>query len=555
MRSLEEIEAELAGPGGPYEMREEEVYGVRMPVFRHRLHDLRAVLEASLKFGDDELFVFEDGRRLSFVDHVRVVSSVARALRERHGIGPGDRVALLGANSAEWIVGAWATISLGGIAVGMNGWWTGDEIEYGLGLSEPALLIADRRRLERLEGRDPGVPTVVVEDDFDALWNYDLKAALPDAPIDEDDPAVILFTSGTTGRPKGAIATHRNLIAFMDMMKFSMVRTMAAHGLPLDAPVPRSVAIASAPLFHVSGLQSCALAGPYGGNKYVWTAGRFDPAKVFRLTMEEGVTRWGGVTTQVWRLLEHPDFDNYDFSQVTSIGGGGSVWSPEIQRVIREKLPNASPQMTVGYGLTECGGLATIATDEMLRENPDCVGRALPTVEVAIFDDEDRPLPDGVDGNICIRGAMVMPGYWRNPEATADAIRPGGWLKSGDIGHLQDGTLFLASRKRDMIIRGGENVYPLEIENRLEEHPDVLEAAIIGVDHRTLGQEVKAVVVPHPGKSPGVEELRDWVAEKLAYYKVPTYVEIRSELLPRNATGKVLKNVLSGERANTFVEE
>jgi acyl-CoA synthetase (AMP-forming)/AMP-acid ligase II len=230
------------------------------------------------------------------------------------------------------------------------------------------------------------------------------------------------------------------------------------------------------------------------------------------------------------------------------------MFSPELPRLIRRKLPHLTAAFSVGYGLTECGGLATIATNEMLEKHPDCVGRALPTVELAIRDDAGRDLADGIDGNICVRGAMVMPGYWRNPQATAESILPGGWLKTGDVGQLRDGLLFLASRKRDMIIRGGENVYPIEIENRLEEHPGVLEAAVIGLDHRTLGQEVKAVVVARPGASPSAQELRDWVARSLAYYKVPAHVEIRGEPLPRNATGKVLKHVLAGA-AQTFVEE
>jgi acyl-CoA synthetase (AMP-forming)/AMP-acid ligase II len=556
MPTLQEVEARLAEPGGPYETVEEPVGGRRIRVFRHRARSLTEILRRSERFGDAELMVWDDGRRFSFREHLRAAASTAAALRERYGIRRGERVALLGANSPEWIVGLWGTLALGGIAVGMNGWWTADEIRYGLELTEPKLLIADRRRLARLEGADPGVPTLVIEDDFAALWNHESGAALPEVPIDEDDPAVILFTSGTTGRPKGAIATHRNLIAFLDMMAYSNVRTSLLHGLPIsDDARMRGVSLQVAPLFHVSGLQSAALGNVYNGTKAVWVTGRFDPEKVFRLTLEEGVTRWSAVTTHLWRMLEHPKFGDYDFSQVRSIGGGGSVWSPELQRLIREKLPHAGAAMVVGYGLTESGGLATIATNEILLEHPDSVGRALPGVEVEIHDDAGRRLPDGVEGNICLRGAMVMPGYWRNPQATAETLSPDGWLKTGDIGQLRGDLLFLASRKRDMIIRGGENVYPVEIENRLEEHPGVLEAAVVGVDHRELGQEVKAVVVPRAGARLDPEQIRAFVAEKLAYYKVPGYVEIRREPLPRNATGKVLKNVLTGEARNTFVEE
>ena len=551
-----EAEAKLTGPGGAFELVEAEVGGWPLQVFKNRATNLPELLRRSLRFGDAELFVFDDGRRFSFRDHCRRVASTAAELARRHGIGPGDRVAILGANAPEWIVGLWGTLCRGGIAVAMNGWWTRDEIRYGLELTEPKLLLADRRRLARFEGEDPGLPVVEFEDGFEELWSFDPDGELPEVEIGEDDPATILFTSGTTGRPKGAVSTHRNLIAFLDITAYSAARTALLHGLKLeDHDRPQLVTLASSPLFHVSGLQSAALANVYSGSKSVWTTGRFDPEKILRLTLEEGINRWGGVTTHIWRLLEHPDFDKYDLSQLLSVGGGGSTWSPELQRLVRAKLPAASRAMTVGYGLTECGGLATIATDEILREHPDSVGRALPTVEISIRDDDWRELPEGGEGNVCIRGSMVMPGYWNHPEATAEAISPNGWLKSGDIGWMRDGLLFLASRKRDLILRGGENIYPVEIENRLEEHPGVSEAAVLGVDHRELGQEVKAVVVPRPGVRLDPQQIRDFVGETLAYYKVPRYVELRPEPLPRNASGKVLKNVLSSEAENTFIEE
>ncbi len=555
MRDLDEVDAELSAPGQPFERRIEEVRGTPLEVFRHRAPHLRAILEASRRHGDDTLFVFEDGPTLSFVEHADAVASVAAGLRERYGIGPGDRVAFLGENSAPWVVGAWATLSLGAVVVGMNGWWKGDEIRYGLELSDPALLIADRKRLARVPEGSLRVPCVVMEDDFDALWHHAPGAVLPEVPIDEDDPATLLFTSGTTGRPKGAISSHRNLVAFLDMMRFSAVRTLVRLGMPADAEPPRSVAIASAPLFHVSGFQSCALSGPYGGSTLIWTRGRFDPVKIFRLTEEHRVTRWGGVTAQLALLMDHSELDAYDLSSVRSVGGGGSFFGPELQAALRARLPKAAAAMTVGYGMTECGGLATIATDDMLRAHPHCVGRAMPTVEVGIFDDEDRPVADGRDGNICVRGAMVMPGYWRNEEASAEALRPGGWLKTGDVGQIREGLLYLAARKRDLILRGSENVYPIEIEQRLEAHPEVQEAAVFGVDHPTLGQEIHAVVVPSPGTVPDPEALREWVAETLADYKVPREIELRNAPLPRNATGKVLKNVVSGERENPFVED
>jgi acyl-CoA synthetase (AMP-forming)/AMP-acid ligase II len=551
--SYEEARARLTAPGSPFELGLESVAGREMPVFKQRLRSLRELLARSEAFGSAELAVWDTGLRWSFEEHVRLVASVAAGLRERHGIGPGSRVAILAENRPEWVLTAWATISLGGVVVAMNGWWQGDEIRYGLELGDPELLVVDRKRLARLEDERPALPLLVIEDDFEELAAWNRQAALPETPIDEDDLVAIMFTSGTTGRPKGAMISHRNLLAFLQM-NFCQGAIAASLRPPApDAPPP--VSILSSPLFHVSGFQAGALMGPATGMKAVWTTGRFDPEKILRLTLEEGVTRWGGMTTQLWRLIEHPGFEPERYRGVRAVGGGGSTFSPELLRVLREKLPEASADLSVGYGLTECSGLCSLATGDQLLADPDSVGRPIPGNEVAIFDDEGQRLPDGVEGNICVRGPNVMLGYWRNPEATAEAFFEHGWLRTGDIGRLQGEQLFLAARKRDLIIRGGENVYPVEIENRIGAHPAVEEVAVVGVDHRTLGQEVKAIVVPRAGASPDPEQIRAFVAETLAYYKVPTHVEIRREALPRNATGKVLKGVLVGEGGGMVQEE
>ena len=551
--SHREAIARLTAAGSPFELATETVGGLEMQVFKNRFRSLREVLAHSVRFGDAELAVWDDGDRWSFVEHERQVASVAAALRDRHGIGRGSRVAILASNRPEWVLTAWATLTLGGVVVAMNGWWQGEEIRFGLDLGEPDLLVADRARLARLIEPLRSIPTLVMEEELDRYRGYDLEAPLSETPIDEDDLAAIMFTSGTTGRPKGAMISHRNFIAFLQMNFCNSA--VAALMSPPREPQPPHVSILSTPLFHVSGFQAGALMGPATGLKQVWTTGRFDPQKILRLTLEEGVTRWGGITTQLWRLVEHPDFEPDAFRQIRSTGGGGSAFSPDLQRTLREKLPQAVGEFNVGYGLTECAGLCSMATSDLLEKHPDTAGRTVPGNDVAIFDDAGHRVPDGVEGNICVRGPNVMLGYWRNPEATAEAFFADGWLRTGDIGQLRDGLLFLASRKRDMIIRGGENIYPLEIENRLDDHPDVLEAAVVGVDHRTLGQEVKAIVVPRPGASLDPDALRSFVGETLAYYKVPAHIEIRDEPLPRNATGKVLKPVLLGEAENPFKEE
>lgn len=566
--TVAEADAMLTGPGGFFEIVTENVSGVDMGVVASPHRSLRDLLAASVNHGGDgsaRYYLFDDGRRASFAENIDHAAAVAAGLAERYGIGPGDRVALLGANQPGWIQGFWGTVSVGAVAVAMNGWWKGDEIRYGLELTEPKVLIADRRRFERLDG-DPGMPVVLMDDgpaddgpaDADTMTVDGLIDAyrgrpLPDSEIDVDDPAAILFTSGTTGRPRGAVQTHRNFLAYLSCAFMIGARQFVRFpGGSMEAGGPT---LACSPLFHISGLHACAVTAVGAGFSHLWTTGRYDPEKILRLTEEHGIARWGGVTTQIWRLVEHPRLSDYDLSSVNSIGGGGSMWSPELQELCRTALPDARISVAVGYGLTESSGLASSAADDVLRAHPDSVGYPLPTVQVRITDDDGAELPDGEVGNICLFGPMVTPGYWNDPAATAEAIRDG-WLRTGDYGYRRDGLLFLVSRRSDLIIRGGENIYPAEIEQRLDAHPAVAESAVFGVDHRELGQEVKAVVVLEGADgAPDEGELAGWVADTLADIKVPAHWELRTEPLPRNATGKILKRVVQGEADYDFIEE
>jgi len=559
MEALREIEARLTGPGGPFEVVVETVLGEPTRVFRERPRSLRALLEASAQHGANEYLVSDDGRRIGYAEHARLVASVARALRERFGVGPGDRVAILAANCPEWILAFWATTSLGAIAVGLNGWWVRDEIRYGLADCEPKLLIGDRKRLARLAGERHGVPVVEIESEFAGLADFDRAAALPDVPIDEDAPATILYTSGTTGRSKGAVNTHRGIVGMTRLQIFHGARMFllaASKGIPADAPKPPpTCSLVTTPLFHVSGLYAGAVTALATGIKTVWTTGRFDPARVLELIERERVTAWGPMGTMVHRLMNHPDAARRDLSSIHHIGSGGAPMPAALLERMREFFPNARRSMGLGYGLTESTALATIHYGEELLARPDSVGRPLPTVEVEIRDLEGKPLPEAAEGEIVLRGPLVMKEYWRRPRETAEVLAPGRWLRTGDIGRLEDGYLYVNSRRRDLILRGAENVYPVEIEQCLETHPGVREAAVFGVDHPELGQEVKAVVVPAEGASLDPDALARFVAERLAYYKVPAHWEIRGEPLPRNATGKVLKNVLTAGALNPFVEE
>jgi acyl-CoA synthetase (AMP-forming)/AMP-acid ligase II len=542
----------LLSPGSPFELIEEAVLGETMSVYKTRARSLRDLLELSAGHGDREYLVFSDGRRWTYAQHLSDVASVASALTDRYDIRAGDRVAILAANAPEWILTYWATVSLGAVVVAMNGWWAADEIQAGLDLTQPKLILADQKRIERLGEPSPSVPIVCFEDDFESLRLYDKSASLPTHEIAEDDPALVLFTSGTTGRAKAALISHRTLIAFT-MTSFFLG---ALRSLVEDLGDRESGAIlAPFPLFHLSGTMGSVTACLAGGVTTVWPMGRFDPARIIELSRAENITSWTGATTHLFRLLGHPDIEDLETDRFTNISAGGSATTPELLRAIVDRFPHLSRNLGSGYGSTESGGLISYAMSWMLQESANCVGPPLPTIDIKIVDENGETLSGGEDGRICVRSPLVMLEYLNDPAANAEAMLPGRWVDTGDLGHLRDGRLYLESRMRDMIIRGGENIFPAEIENRIELHPDVAEVAVHGVEDVELGERVKAVVVLRAGTSLTEDSIRDFAAEALAYFKVPEIIEIRSEPLPRNATGKVMKHVLRGDAENAFVPD
>jgi long-chain acyl-CoA synthetase len=507
----------MSEPLQSFEIVEEEVLGQRMPVFRDRHRSLRELLDASLAFGDREYLVdpATDGslRRITYAEHHAAVARVAAMLRDR-GVGPGDRVAILGRNSIEWVVTFWATVSLGAIAVGLNAWWSEDELAYGISDCEPKILVDDMSVVT------PLLSGVVVD--------------FPVVEVDEDDPAVIIYTSGTTGFPKGATHSHRNLVGLVQTQ-----RCVAASRVPPGFELPPARILATTPLFHVAGLHSGVVAALGAGSTVIWQAGRFDPDVTLATIERERVTSWTSVPTTVWRVVHHPRVRDYDTSSLFHIGGGGAAWSPALQDKMREVF-GEHLAYGIGYGLTESNGLATSASYKELREHPESVGRTAPTIAVKVVDQMTGESTDGT-GEICIRGPLNMLGYWRNPEATRAVLDEERWLHTGDLGELRDGMLFLTTRRTDLILRGGENVYPMEIESCLEGHPQVAEVAVVGVADDELGQQVVAVIVPHAGQQVDDAELTSYVKERLAYFKVPAQWVVRTDPLPRNALGKLVR--------------
>ncbi|MCU0267733.1 MAG: acyl--CoA ligase [Acidimicrobiales bacterium] len=573
MASTAEIRAQLTGPGGPFEVVTVHDEHGPMKVYKDRLPNLRAVAELAARRGDDEVFLVHGDERLGFGQFFGLANSVAHGLRDGVGLTHGDRVAVLSANNPEWCLTFWATVASGAILVGLNGWWKTDEILYGLQDSGARVLVVDRPRWERLAGHlddCPDLEAVYLIDagpDDETLLGSDARLhafdelttapspELPGTPIAEEDHAVVFYTSGTTGRPKGAISSHRNMIANLQNTVFNTI----AGAIALEATGGtaggggQTVALLTSPLFHVSGCHSSLVVGTLGGVRLVIPQGRFQPDRALQLIEDEGVTIWATVPTMVWRVCEFPGRHDYDTSTVTSVAFGGSPSAEELQRMVRETFPNVRSTSNA-YGLTESSSVATVISGADALAKPASVGPPMPVVDIRIQGPDGTPQPPGRTGEVLIRGPIIMPGYWGKPEATAEAIRDG-WLHTGDVGHLdEDGYLFITDRVKDMIIRGGENIYCVEIEQRLVEHPAIADAAVIGVPHAELGEEVKAVVELAEGATLTGDDVRAWVAEALADFKVPAYVTFHAGKLPRNASGKLLKNVLRGEGEVSFAE-
>jgi len=569
MPTAAEIKQQLTGPGGPFEVVVEEVRGRPMQVYKERMKALRQICEIAIGRGDETFIVYGD-RTISFRDFVTSSYTVSRGLQS-FGVQHGDRVAVLSQNNPEWCLTFWGTVNTGAILVGLNGWWTTDEIVYGLQDSGAKVLVADAKRFERIAGNLDECPELeavfLVDAEPSEFPNADRTGKLhrfddllsepttapPDVPIDEDDYAVIFYTSGTTGRPKGAISTHRSMIANLQNTLYNGVAGSMAGGGALPQQGGQTVALFTSPLFHVSGCHSTLVVGLLAGLKLVMIEGRFEPAKALQLIQDHKVTLWATVPTMVWRVCEYPDRHDYDTSSVVSVAFGGSPSADELQRKVRETFPNVR-STTNAYGLTESSSVATAISGQDAIDKPTSVGPPVPTIEIKIRDEQGNEVATGQTGEVTIYGPLIMAGYWNKPEATAETVRDG-WLYTGDIGYVdEDGFLYITDRKKDMIIRGGENIYCVEIENRLVEHPAIADAAVIGVPHPELGEEVKAFVQVEPGATLTEQEVKQWVAQALANFKVPAYVELRDTKLPRNASGKLLKNVLRGEGEVSFAE-
>jgi acyl-CoA synthetase (AMP-forming)/AMP-acid ligase II len=557
--SIKQIEAMLCAPGQPFEMETIEVGGVATRCWKNAPPSLAALAQIARMHGDRTFLVYED-ERVTYDAWFRATATLALHLKAA-GITRGDRVALAMRNLPEWPVAFFAIVSIGAIAVPLNAWWTGAELAYGLADSGARLLIADAERLDRIAPHleelsaleamlisrsHEALPAAAkrLEDVIGAPPAYaDLPPAeLPAVEIAPDDAATIFYTSGTTGHPKGALGSHRNMTTNIMTTAYAGVRSSLRRGEAPPAPEP-AVMLTVIPLFHVTACSAGMTGVMFGGSTLVFMH-KWDATKALEIIERERVTATGGVPTIAWQLIEHPDRDKYDLSSLKSISYGGAPSAPELVRKIREVF-GALPGN--GWGMTETMATVTSHTAEDYLNRPDSCGPAVPVSDLKIMDaDGQTELPAGQVGELWARGPQIVKGYWNKPEATA-ATFVDGWVRTGDLARLdEEGFCYIVDRAKDMIIRGGENIYSSEVENVLYDHPAVTDAALIGLPHRTLGEEPAAVVHLAPGTHATEAELQAWVRERLAAFKVPVSIVFCQETLPRNANGKILKKDLAG---------
>lgn len=542
----------------PFEIVEAEVLGVQMKVFAHQPTSLRQVWEGSAVHGDAVYLVYED-ERWTFAEAHRMVRALAHRLVTVHGVRQGDRVAIATRNYPEWAIAYWATVSIGAVAVPLNAWWTGPELAYGLTDSGSVVLFADDERAERIAPHLAGTSvrtTVLIRSERDLPNAEQFADAVagddpPLAPVDiaPDDDATIMYTSGTTGRPKGAVQTHRNFGAFL-MNGVYRAATAAAAAPPSATPPLPPATLLTFPLFHVGGLQSFLLPFTASGGKVVLMY-KWDAELAVDLIEREQVTAVAGVPTTVFQMLDAAATKGTDLSSVTGLSSGATLVPPElVRRIDEESQSRIAPGN--GYGLTETSGAAIANFGAAYVARPDSVGLPIsPVIEVRIAGDDGSELARGEVGEIWLKGPTVIKGYFNLPEETAKAFTDG-WFHTGDAGRMDDeGYLYVVDRLKDVVIRGGENIYAAEVEAAMYEHPDITEAAIIGIPHQLLGEEVGAVVRVRAGATLTEDEVRAHVGERLAAFKVPAKVWISTDELPRNATGKVLKRQLRDSLAGS----
>lgn len=561
--SIAQANAALAASDTPLKLGDATIGGVPMKVYVDAPPTIRTILElAEPQFGARDYLVYED-ERVTYAAFARAVEHFAKALRETYGVKKGDRVAVIMRNFPQWPVPFFAALSLGAIATPMNSWWTGDELEYGLQDSGAKVAVVDPQILARIQdhlGNLSALEHIIVArasgdlpgDNVQAMesligpatsWADLPQIGLPDVDLQPDDDATIMYTSGTTGRPKGALASHRAIISNMLNSLTCQLRMLLRRGEEPPEPDPneQNATLLAIPFFHATGAFAVLIPSMLQGNKivsmYKWDAGEALP-----IIERESINNVGGVPAIAWQLLEHPERDQYDLSSIKAVSYGGAPSAPELVATIKKRFPEAAPGN--GWGMTETCATSSVNLGEDYVNRPNSAGAPPGAVEYKIVDPDGKILPAGEVGELWCKGPMNCKAYWNKPEASAETFIDG-WVVTGDLARLdEEGFLYLVDRAKDMLIRGGENIYCIEVESALYDHPAVMDASVVGIPHKVLGQEVGAVVQLKPGMEASEDELRAHVRNQLASFKVPVEIQFQDEPLPRNANGKILKPIL-----------
>lgn len=542
--SPDAVLARITGPGSPFEIGERD--GLRQ--FVAAPPDLNLLIESARRFGDRTCVVDFDSagteRRMSYDQVFAWRDQLVPILH----IARGDRVAIAMRNRAEWLVGFLAVMKAGGVAVLVNSRGSGPELLAMLEEVDPDVVLADGERTAAIH--DAGFKGRVLDltKPFDAEeLARRITEPMPDPGVGKPtDPCAILFTSGTTGRVKGAVLSHRNVITGLMTTQMSgmvvlgnMAAQMGTTPEALIAQMPQQASLLVYPLFHISGLGSGFLSPFLGGGKVVIMR-RWDAEEAARLIAAEQVSMFSAVPTMLWDILHRARIDGTSLTSLRNIGCGGQALPVNLVEEVHALCPHA--QIGTGYGMTECSGAIAQAVGPEFMARPAAAGRRLSMVDVRIEGPDGEILPPGETGEIVVRGAQVMSGYWNRPEETAAVLTADGWLRTGDVGIVdEDGYVFIVDRKKDMVISGGENIYCAEVERVLGTIPGLTECAAFGLPDERLGERLVAVVIAPDIDEAGVIE---WVAARLARYKAPTRVAVTTTTLPRNALGKVDKIAL-----------
>ena len=535
-----------------FEIHQENVLGVQMDVFKNRPKSLVDFIESSAAHGDKPYLIFKD-QVITFNQHLTFVKKAAHILQTIYKVQQGDRVAIYAANSPEWIIFFWATVSLGAIACGLNGWWKGSEAIKAINDADPKVVVADQARFERID-ETLEHPVMIFEQHDLSAHEQALDSFIR---VEEDECACLLYTSGTTGTPKGVMTSHRSMIAnsTLQMLQGAAVsQDSSSKGIDWSKNTPTT--LLTSPLFHVSGLSAGAVTSLFAGSTTLLYDGRFLASRVIELIQKYNVTSWGGaVPTALKRVLDDAEEQGLKMMSVLVVGGGGAPMPPELISRTKDVFPNSKHSFGYGYGLTESGAITIINWGENLKNEPASPGQPMPTIQVQLRDEDGEVIDkDSIEGEIYVKSPSVMLGYYNNTLASKDSLTEDRWLKTGDWGFKKKSLYYISSRRTDLILRGAENVYPQEIELVIDSHEGVEESAVIGIPHDDLGEEVMAIVYTKKSDVDDLE-LSAWVAKDLADFKVPSKWKFVNSPLPRNASGKLMKHVLIDTSKNTMVGE